>query len=229
VTRARAAALLALVLLALGCGDDSSSSDSSSTSAEKHPVPSSVRTIESASEDIIDLALAGKRAEAVARAKELESAASDQSAELKSRAQRVAKLAPNASLLKVALASNQVFALVPALFAKYETPVPADVTELDYLDFEAKLESRAKDAAKLNAAVAQLQDKWAALRGDVPDEAVVARYDAHVQAMESLAGNANPEKTQREAQHGLDLVDELEGAFTEAKASGEGSEEGEEG
>ena len=214
--------LLAVALIAAGCGDDSSSNETSSTSAEKSPVPASLRTIESASEDIIDLALAGKRADVVARAKKLEAAAETQSAALKSRAQRVTELAPDAPLLQVALASNQVFALVPALFARYETAVPADVTELDYLDFESKLESRAKNTERLRAAVAQLQDKWTALRGDVPDSRVVARYDAHVKAMEDLAGNADPGKTQREAQNGLNLVDEIEGAYTDSGGEGEG-------
>jgi hypothetical protein len=226
---------VALVLLALGCGDDSSSSDTSSTAAEKGPIPSSLRTVESASEDIIDLALAGKRAEVVRRAKELDAAAhktldsgvhAGTAEALESRAAQVDKIARSAPLLDVALASNQVFALVPGLFARYETPVPAAVTELDYLDFESKLESRAKDAAKLQAAVAQLQDKWTALRGDVPDSGVVARYDAHVQAMEKLADNADPEKAQREAQNGLNLVDEIEGAYTDSKSSG--GEQGEE-
>jgi hypothetical protein len=115
---------------------------------------------------------------------------------------------------------------VPGLFARYDTPVPAAVTELDYLDFESKLESRAKDKAKLGAAVAQLQDKWTALRTDVPDKRVVARYDSHVQAMEALAGNADPEKTQREAQNGLNLVDEIEGAYTKSKSSGSEQNEG---
>src|ERR1700752_1404748 len=75
---------VALVVLAAGCGDDSSSSSSSSSSSEQQttteaskqlPVPASMRTVESASEDIIDLALAGKRQEVVQKAKRLDAAA----------------------------------------------------------------------------------------------------------------------------------------------------------
>ena len=196
----------------VGCGSDKS--DDQTTSRTKGPVPPSLRTVESASEDIIDLALAGKRAEVVRDARKLAAAAADEgSPELRKRAARVARLARSAPLVDVALASNQVFALVPGFFARYETPVPATVTELDYLDFEAKLESRAGDAARLRRAVAGLQTTWNSLRADVPDKRAAARYATHVAALARLADNADPAATQREAQHGLDLVDELEGAF----------------
>ena len=48
----------------------------------------------------------------------------------------------------------------------------------------------------------------------MPDDArAVRHFDAHVKALARLGGNTNPEQTQREAQHGLDLVDELEAGF----------------
>jgi hypothetical protein len=194
-----------------GCGDGSKEE---SSSPKAGPVPAPLRTVESASEDIIDLALAGKRAEVVSKAGKLDAAAKGLgSEELRTRAARVATLAPSASLLDVALASNRVFALVPGFFARYETSVPASVTELDYLDFEAKLESRAHDTAKLRQAVDQLGATWHSLRSQVNDARAAARFDAHVKAITALADNAHPAQTQREAQHGLDLVDELEGAF----------------
>jgi hypothetical protein len=203
---------VALILLIAGCGDDST--EKTTAAEKKGPVPASLRTVESASEDIIDLALAGKRDEVVQKAKRLDAAAKEEpGGDLKTRAARVAKLAPSAPLLEVALASNQVFALVPGLFAQYETTVPATVTELDYLDFEAKLESRANDRAKLRRAVTQLRTTWDSLRADVPSERAAANFEAHVKSIEQLAGNTDPEKTQREAQHGLDLVDELEQSF----------------
>lgn len=202
---------MAVAVIAPGCGDDSK--DESSTQ-KAGPVPASLRTVESASEDIIDLALAGKRAEVVSRARKLEAAAKGLgSEELKIRAARVATLAPSAALLDVALASNRVFALVPGFFARYETSVPASVTELDHLDFEAKLESRAHDPAKLRQAVDQLGAIWDSVRPRVNDARAAARFDAHVKAITALADNADPARTQREAQHGLDLVDELEQSF----------------
>ena len=195
----------------LGCGDDT---NKDRDAQQKEPIPASLRTVESASEDIIDLALDGERPEVVRRARQLDSAARAQgAAALATRAKRVAQLAPTAPLLDVALASNRVFALVPALFSRYDTPVPAAVTELDYLDFEAKLESRAGDRPKLARAVQGLRATWDSVRSQVDDAEAVAKFDAHVAAMGRLAANANPDKTQREAQHGLDLVDELEQSF----------------
>jgi hypothetical protein len=200
-----------LVALAVGCGDDSKDE---SSAQKKGPVPASLRTVESASEDIIDLALAGKRADVVGKARRLQAAAREQQgAELRKRAERVAKLAPSAPLIDVALASNQVFALVPGLFARYDIPVPASVTKLDYLDFEAKLESRAGNDAALSQAVDGLGSTWESLRASVTDAQAARRFDRHVEAMSRLASNSDPQKTQREAQHGLDLVDELEESF----------------
>ena len=67
--------------------------------------------------------------------------------------------------------------------------------------------------SRLRQAVAELGKTWDALRSDVKDTRAADRFDAHVQAIERLTSNADPEKTQREAQHGLDLVDELEQSF----------------
>ena len=91
--------------------------------------------------------------------------------------------------------------------------MPASVTKLDYYDFEAKLESRADDVPKLKAAVGGLTGTWGSLRADVPDKRAAAQYESHVKAMARLTDNADPSATQREAQHGLDLVDKLEESF----------------
>jgi DNA-binding transcriptional LysR family regulator len=49
--------------------------------------------------------------------------------------------------------TNRAFGLVPGFFALYESRVPADVIQLDYLDFEAKLRAKAGDGAALRSAV----------------------------------------------------------------------------
>ena len=134
-------------------------------------------------------------------------------AALKARADKVAKLAPKAPLLDVAVASNQAFALVPDFFARYEGDVPSDVTKLDYFDFEIKLESKAKEVANLLRAIVGLQTTWDSVQPKVTDPEAADRYDAHVKAIKELGGDADPDKMQREAQHGLDLVDELEQSF----------------
>jgi hypothetical protein len=221
---------LAALVGAGGCGDDSKDEPTTPANpvAERNgPVPQSLRTVESASEDIIDLALAGKRDEVVTQARKLRTAARGQAARdleqagapqgqlkiLKERADRVAQRARSAPLLEVALASNQAFSMVPNFFSRYETPVPASVTLLDYLDFEAKLQSLTGDVKKLLGAIVGLRATWDQLRPQVKDSEVADRFEAHVKAMEKLGNNQQAEQTQREAQHGLDLVDELEQSF----------------
>jgi hypothetical protein len=198
--------------------------------AAKHgPIPASLRTAESASEDTIDLALAGRRAKVVEKANSLKKVAHGSAAaalhaagvsdrriaEFRARADTVARLAPHAALLRVALAANRAFGLIPGFFALYDSPVPAQVTALDHLDFEAKLQAKAGDAAALRAAVAGLERTWARLRPGVVAAggvSVARKFDAHVARLRRLAAHAGP-ATAREAQRGLDLVDEIEAVY----------------
>ena len=93
-------------------------------------MPASLRTVESASEDIIDLALAGKRAEVVQQSQEARGGGQgpgERGVEASVRHVSRSWRRPR-PLLDVALASNRVFALVPGFFARYETSVPASVT-----------------------------------------------------------------------------------------------------
>jgi hypothetical protein len=198
--------------------------------AARHgPVPRALRTAESAAEDTIDLALAGKRAKVVAKANALKAVADGPAeaalrtagvsdgeiAEFRARADEVAKLAPKADLLRVALASNRAFGLIPEFFALYDSPVPAAVTALDHLDFEAKLQAKAGAAAALRSAVTGLGRTWLKLRPDVVKSGgarVASKFDAHVKRMERLAAGGN-RAAGKEAQHGLDLVDEIEAVY----------------
>ena len=210
------------------CGGDS---QEPAKPASKDAVPASLRTAESASEDIIDLALQHDRAGVVARAKVLTAVADGPAAtalrrsgapaaeivEFQRRAAAVARVSADAPLLDVALASNAAFELVPAFFARYDDPVPATVLKLDYLDFAAKLRSLQGDERALGAAVRSLERTWGRLRPHVVaagGEKVAPLFDAHVGAMRALAANRQPAKTQKEAQHGLDLVDEVESVYS---------------
>jgi hypothetical protein len=210
------------------CGSDSK--DAARQPAAKEPIPAALRTTESASEDIVDLALQGRRSQVVARAKALKTAADGPAAkalresgapegeiaELQRRAATVARLAGHAKLLDVALASNAAFELVPGFFARYDDRVPATVTRLDYLDFTAKLQSLKGDRRALAAAVSSLDTTWRGLRPQFVAAGggkVAPAFDEHVAAMRGLAANRRPARTQREAQHGLDLVDELEHVY----------------
>jgi hypothetical protein len=239
LTGAFAAAALGAGALATGCGGDDtggggaaggneSRETHSSTRAARHePIPDAVRTVESAAEDTIDFALAGKRVKAIGTANALKAAADgpvaealrtagvrgSEIAEFRARANRVAKLAPQADLLGVAQASNRAFAMVPGFFALYESRVPADVMELDHLDFEAKLQAKAGHSGALHTAVERLDRTWAKLRPGLlkaGGERVAPKFDAHVQRMQRLASGGDPASAEKEAQHGLDLVDELE-------------------
>ena len=193
------------------------------------PIPHALRTAESAAEDTIDLALAGRRRRVIAKAHALRAVADGpagpalraagvteaQIAEFRARAQEVARLAPAADLLRVALASNRAFALVAGFFAHFESRIPAQVSALDHLDFEAKLQATAGDRAALGAAAAGLGRTWAGLRPGVVEAGgarVARRFDAHVARLRRLAATGG-RPAAREAQRGLDLVDEIEAVY----------------
>ena len=217
-----------VVLCAAGCGE----SDDPARSAGS-AIPASLRTVESGAEDTTDFILAGKRREAVRSANALDRAARGQAATdlsaagvapaqiraLKRRAARVAKLAPRGKPIDVALAANRAFELVPDLFGSYRDPVPPAVTRLDYFDFEAKLEALAGDRDKVARAVSGLDRVWEALREDVlaaGGSAPADRFDAHLRRMHSLVtSRAGVRRLTREAQHGLELVDQLEAVYAD--------------
>lgn len=197
--------------------------------ARRGPIPSALRAAESDAEDTIDLALAGRRDRVVAKARALKAVADGpagpalhaagvtdvQIAEFRARADEVAALAPRAPLLRVALASNRAFGLIAGFFARYDSPIPPQVTALDHLDFEAKLRAKAGDAVALRSAVNRLDGTWTTLRPEVVAAGgarVATRFDAHVMRMRRLASSARAAVV-REAQHGLDLVDELEAVY----------------
>ena len=242
-----ALALLPTAALIGGCGGTSESAEPSTPvttrsspappatgplpddGAGKGPVPASLRSAESAAEDLIDEALAGERDQVVTSADELAAAAGPlanalrragaapaEISDFQRRALVTRRLAPKAPLIDVALASNHAFELLPDFFSRFKIDVPADVTKLDYLYFEAKLQSKARNAAKLGGAVRQLRGVWTPLRPKVIKAGGVkaaADYDAHLVAMTGLSDNAHAERTQREAQRGLDLVDVIESVF----------------
>lgn len=243
VTGGLVVAAVAAGALVAGCGDHgertgaSTATKTSATggrtaapgTARHGPIPRALRTAESAAEDTIDLALAGKRAKVVAKANALKAVAHGPAeralraagvrdreiAEFRARADEVAKLAPKADLLQVALASNRAFGLIPEFFALYDSPVPAAVTALDHLDFDAKLQAKAGAPAALRSAVTRLDRTWLKLRPDVVKSGgarVAAKFDAHVKRMERLAAGGH-RAAGKEAQHGLDLVDELEAVY----------------
>lgn len=223
--------------LIAGCGGSggSSSSGSSTTTqsaatATATGLPPSLKAAESAAEDVMDLALKGDRAKVVTRANDLAAAAQGEASAaalaggvskqtvdaFKTRAAEVAKLAPNAPLVDVGLAASRTFELAPDLFRPFSNQVPVDIIALDYLDFEAKLQATAGNSANVTSTADKLVTKWDSLRGQVQarDAAAAAKYDQHVATLAKLARGPDLKAVAGEAQHGLDLVDVLEKAFT---------------
>jgi hypothetical protein len=240
VWRALVIALPALIVVAAaGCGD---SKDTESPEKAESPeqqeasaetagkVPASLGKVESGAEDTIDLAHGGDRAEVVSTAralrrtaegaarKDLRKAGVDpaQISVLRQRARLLETLAPRADLARVSLAANQISALMPDFYARYEDPVPPDVLKLDYLDREAQLRSLAGDRESVRAAVDELARTWTSLRPKVLDaggDRVAGRFSRHVHAIKRLERAPGDRELQKEAVTGLELVDELEQVF----------------
>jgi hypothetical protein len=225
---AGAVATAALCVLAAGCGGGD---DGAAARAAKSTIPHSLRVVESGSEDTTDFILGGHRAQAIRSARALDAAARGPAAadlakagvapariaELERRAAALTRIVAHGEPIDVALAANRAFELVPAFFAVYRDRVPSDVTRMDYYDFEAKLQSLAGHRAGVSRAVRGLEGVWGALRDHVVTaggKAAAGRFDAHVAAMQSLLrARATSRALAREAQHGLDLVDEVEEVY----------------
>jgi hypothetical protein len=80
---------------------------------------------------------------------------------------------------------------------------------------DERLQAKAGAAAALRSAVTRLDRAWLKLRPDVVRSGgarVAAKFDAHVKRMQRLAAAGN-RSAGKEAQHGLDLVDDLEAVY----------------
>lgn len=228
--RVKSRAVLAAVTVAVaGCGGD----DEKDETPAKPQIPQSVRVVESGAQDTTDFVLAGERAKAVKSANTLDDAAQGDAAEdladadvpaaqideLKARAAEVTRIVARGKPIDVALAANRAFELVPDLYAAYSDRVPAQVTRLEYLDSEARLQALAGDRGRATDAVGGLEVVWKELRKKVRRAgagATAARdhFDGHVRRMRDLVdADATLERIAREAQDGLDLVDEIEAVY----------------
>lgn len=225
------AVLAGVAVITAGCGGDDSSKDERPA---KSKIPQSLRVVESGAEDTTEFVLAGERAKAVQSANALNDAAQGDAAddladadvpaaqidELKVRAAEVKRIVARGKPIDVALAANRAFELVPDFFAAYSDRVPAQVTRLDYLDFEAKLRALAGDRGRVADAVSGLEVAWKEQRKKVRraapgGSAARDHFDAHVRTMRDLVdADVSLERIAREAQHGLDLVDEVEAVYT---------------
>lgn len=219
---------LALIMAGSACGDDREAE----AETGRRSVPRSLSRAESAAEDSIDLILAGKRDKTIRAAATLDRlahgdleadlegvATKEELGDLQARAAELGRMAESGEPVAVALAANHAFELIARFFGRFSSDVPGAVMLLDHLDFEAKLRSLARDVDRVRASVGELSKTWTELSKSIPAGARAAesrsRFDAHVAAMTALAGAGTDfDGMVREAEHGLDLVDELEGVFT---------------
>ena len=225
--RAHFWSLTLVAVLAVGCGGSRGGAEGD---AGASGVPPSLPRAESAAEDSIDLVLAGKRDKVVKMAGRLDDlangdlprdlqdvASADEIKELQSRTADFVRIAPDGEPVAVGLAANRAFELIAGFFGRYETKTPGEVLLLDYYDFEAKLQALAHDMAKVRATVDRMAGIWLglddAVRSHRGGSGPADAFDAHVAAMERLTTGSDFPALVKEAQHGLDLVDELEHVF----------------
>lgn len=196
--------------------------------ASKSTVPKPLTRAETAAEDVIGFLEKGQPAKSKAEARILRDLAHGQAADalrragvpqaqitaFQQRADRTARLSlGGAPALHVSQASNSVSQLMPGFYARYHDPVPATVLKLDYLDRQVQLDAQAGQKAKLRGTVRQLKATWQQLRPQLVKAggATVAKsYDRHVTA---LKHGGTVSTTQKQAVHGLNIVDQMEGVF----------------
>ena len=131
----------------------------------------------------------------------------------------MARLAPAADLLRVALASNRAFGLIAGFFARFDSRIPPEVSALDHLDFEAKLQATAGHRAERceRRPSTPRAQTWAAppSRGSwtraAPGSPGGSTRTSLVCSGLAAAGGRPPAAP--EAQRGLDLVDEIEAVY----------------
>ena len=229
--RRRSAATVGVVLVLAMAGAACGGGEGDEGSEGRRSVPGSLSQAESAAEDTVDLILAGKRDQAIRSAGKLDKLAhgdlekdlagtvsKEELGDFQARAADVSRLAPDGEPIAVALAANRTFELVVRFFGRYQTDVPGSVLFLDYLDFEAKLRALAHELDPVRAVVGQLSKTWGELAPSLPsgNKAATARtqFEAHVAAMTTLvAAGTDFDGMAKEAQNGLDLVDEIEAVY----------------
>jgi hypothetical protein len=196
--------------------------------AAKSTVPRALTRAETAAEDVIGYLEKGQPAKSKAEARILRELAHHKTAAIlreaavpqgqikafQQRADYTARLSlSNSPALKVSQAANSVSRLMPGFYGRFQDPVPATVLRLDYLDRQVQLDSKAGDTLKLRQTVRWLDAAWQQLRPDLVKAGgtnIAKTYNQHVAALQR-GGTATA--IQKEAVHGLDLVDQMEGVF----------------
>jgi hypothetical protein len=225
----RGAALVALALaVAVGgaaCGQDRDGD------SDRRSIPKSLTRAQAAAEDSVDLILAGRRDQTIRQAATLDKLAQgdlaedldgaiskEELGELQGRAAELARLAPDGEPIDVALSANHAYELLARLSERFESDVPGAVRMLGYFDAEAKLRAIARDLDGVRSAVDRLTARWTELVKTFPagEDAAAARsrFEHHAAALAGLVATGTDfDGMVKEADHGLDLVDELRAVY----------------
>jgi hypothetical protein len=202
-------------------------------------IPAALQQIESQAEDAYDHALASNHEAIASDASSISSgwrsfraqAAGDGAgaADLSAMDAAVSAFSGSAAtstdVVALARAANGVSATMDELFALYEAPVPPEVLSLDYLGREIVLDARAGDSAAARTDIDELEATFASIRARLVaggGDQVATDYDASVAAMRADVAVEDAASLQRDANAGLEIVDEMEGVFESAAvAAGE--------
>jgi len=196
------------------------------TSAPSGVVPNALVTIETAAEDIIDLApggtwdAIGKDVTDIANAwKSYETQAGKDgvSQELQDAMISAIGNLQTASAAKDAAAtmqgSNDVSAAVVEMFALYSPNIPADIGRLDVLERQVLLDVAAQDYSAAEINLAKTRSIWEEVKPSALEQNgqdVAAQFEASLAAQESALTAKDDTALMTEARAGLEIVDALE-------------------
>ena len=196
------------------------------TSAPSGVVPNALVTIETAAEDIIDLApggtwdAIGKDVTDIANAwKSYETQAGKDgvSQELQDAMISAIGNLQTASAAKDAAAtmqgSNDVSAAVVEMFALYSPNIPADIGRLDVLERQVILDVAAQDYSAAEINLAKTKSIWEEVKPSALEhngQDVAAQFEASLAAQESALTAKDDTALMTEARAGLEIVDALE-------------------
>ncbi|HXQ39051.1 MAG TPA: hypothetical protein VN843_33940 [Anaerolineales bacterium] len=200
--------------------------EASEANESARAMPSSLQTIEAASEDIIDLAPSGNWDKIDADVTEIANAwksyqpqAGEDGASQDLQDSMVSAL----EKLQTALAakdsaatmqgSNDVSAAVVEMFALYNPKIPVDIGRLDVLERQVILDVAAHDYSAAIVSFAQTKSVWEEVKLSVLEhngKDVAAEFEASLAAQEAELNAKDDAALTNDARNGLEIVDALE-------------------
>ena len=130
--------------------------------------------------------------------------------------------------VELARAANAVSAPMDELFALYEPPVPPAVLELDYLGREVVLDARESDFDGSTTHVNSIEVTFGSIRDELiadGGQQEAADFASSITAMRADIEAGDAGQLETDANVELELVDVMEGVFTEAEGAEGGAEE----